>query len=255
MTSSSSPASPPDVPPPPAPFQVDQLVFFLAASDGLLLPRAGHIESLIDCGADGVHIVVRPCQASSPTPRPVIRRAADALYRTQGEADRGVMQAGVDKARTALHRALTDLHIATEAMIKTVGPPDDTDLSGELSPREWQKLHNKLAPQHAVLVEALRRTRDEVEYAHTLHAAKYMADKHVSRALYAVGQDAEKASAGYVKRFEYLQAPRALREALSEVTEYLRDTLPDDPDERYATEQILAIGEAALNDQERPYDE
>lgn len=57
-----------------------------------------------------------------------------------------------------------------------------------------------VATQHALLVEALRRVRDEVEHSKDRHEAVYMAGKHAGRALFAVGANPIPPSAAYMER-------------------------------------------------------
>lgn len=94
----------------------------------------------------------------------------------------------------------------------------------------------KLAKERATvatLVEALRRVRDEAEYARDLREAAYMADKHVTHALFAIENALpHQCSRAYTCRREHNQTLKVFKTALEEVREELVELLPhDDADE------------------------
>lgn len=93
----------------------------------------------------------------------------------------------------------------------------------------------------AILVQALRRVRDEVEYARDLREAAYMADKHTTRALIAIGDtDPDAHSGAYVCRREHNKTMDVFKAALEETRESLVEGLPmSDPDEDYATRKLI----------------
>jgi hypothetical protein len=105
-------------------FALGQLVFFLqeAPEDKrVILPRAGHV-----CHQSCLHdsLTIRPCQASSPTPRHTIIRHRREVYATQHEANRAAMQVGVDRARGSFVKAIVALYTIETRTTEIVGAPD-----------------------------------------------------------------------------------------------------------------------------------
>jgi hypothetical protein len=83
----------------------------------------------------------------------------------------------------------------------------------------------------ATLVQALRRVRDEAEYARDQRHAAHMADKHVSRALYAIGEpNIDGHSGAYVCRYEAHPTVRVYEDAIKEALATFAEILPFDPD-------------------------
>lgn len=54
--------------------------------------------------------------------------------------------------------------------------------------------------ERATLARALRRVRDEVDHARDSGTARYVAQKHVTRALVAVGEDPSKTSGAFAEK-------------------------------------------------------
>lgn len=106
----------------------------------------------------------------------------------------------------------------------------------------------------AILVQALRRVRDEAEYARDLREAAYMADKHATRALIAIGDpDPDAHSGAYVCRREHNKTMDVFKAALEETRESLVESLPMcDPDEDYATRKLIDSITKALADEGPP---
>lgn len=65
-----------------------------------------------------------------------------------------------------------------------------------MTPAEGEALRK----DRALLVEAVRRMRDEVEHAKDRHEADYMVDKHAYRVLKEVGEDPRVCSSAYSER-------------------------------------------------------
>lgn len=96
-----------------------------------------------------------------------------------------------------------------------------------------------IATQHVLLVEALRRVRDEVEYGRDKREADYMADKHATRALVAVGLDPRTPSSGYQCRREANPLVRHYEEKLRQIHEKIEYS--DGENHECLVEEILAI--------------
>lgn len=102
-----------------------------------------------------------------------------------------------------------------------------------------------------VAIEALRRVRDEVEYARSLSEAQYMADKHVTRALVAWRvADPDKCSSAYATRYAQNDLVITLQNALAAARDALSEVTVDDPDEREQVRQALDAAAKALGEEE-----
>lgn len=151
---------------------------------------------------------------------------------------------GLDGARRPGHEVLGVLFCdrCFETMFRKAeecGRPALPHVSGEKGPSDMR-----------VAIEALRRVRDEVEYARSLSEAQYMADKHVTRALVAWRvADPDKCSSAYATRCGRNGLVFALQTALAQVRDALSEVTVDDPDEREQVRQALNAAAKALGEE------